>query len=108
MVNANEYMNEINQLNTDVSNFLINIKSLDKKSMRYPLEKSNIYSKFKEKFGDWSGRYPNLEFSIITNLKNRIRSEKFNGSDKSELIHEINVEILPKCKEFAAIVQNRI
>ena len=107
MTTANEYLYEINRLNTDVSNFLIKIKSIDKNSMRYAIEKAGIYSKFKKKFGDWTGIYPNLEFSIITNLKNRIRSEKFNGKDKAELIHEINTEILPKCKEFAAMVQNR-
>ena len=60
MTTANEYLNEINQLNKDVSNFLIKIKAIDKNSMRYAIEKAGIYSKFKQKFGDWSGIYPNL------------------------------------------------
>ena len=48
MTTANEYLYEINRLNTDVSNFLIKIKSIDKNSMRYAIEKAGIYSKFKK------------------------------------------------------------
>ena len=108
MTTANEYLNEINQLNTDVSNLLIKIKAIDKNSTRYVMKKGDIYKKFTQKFGKWTGNdYYEFNFPIITNLKNRIRSEKFNGSDKSELINEIDREILPQFRQFALIVINK-
>ena len=108
MTTANEYFNEINQLNTDVSNLLIKIKAIDKNSTRYFPKKADIYKKFTQKFGKWTGNdYYEFNFPIITNLKNRIRSEKFNGSDKSELINEIDREILPQFRQFAMMILNR-
>ena len=108
MTTANEYLNEINQLNTDVSNLLIKIKAIDKNSPRYVMKKGDIAYEFTQKFGKWTGNdYYEFNFPIITNLKNRIRSEKFNGSDKSELINEIDREILPQFRQFAMMILNR-
>ena len=56
---------------------------------------------------DPNSSYNGKEMDVLIEDGNITKINKSISIDKAELIQEINTKILPKCKKFAAMVQNR-
>jgi len=101
MASSTEYMDEINKLTSKIDTLTNELTHLNKDDVEFLPEKGKLANIFLKDFGNKVGKGDFVEFEVIVNLKNRLKSEKKikGNTEMSELIEEIR-RLTNKCRIF--------